>query len=152
VNAYARFAAALTSVVLGLQVVHGATESRHAPTLSAGSLDSLLRTRVVEPLRNRDLGWDLFSRAGPRWDADALRAVADDARPAPDGWISFRVEAPSMRRPGAYEQVWTGRLHEASGRVELAHPQASGQALQWRPLADVVKDGAFETMRYPSPQ
>ena len=145
-NMYARFAAALTSVVLGLQVVHAATESRQPSTLLGSALDTRLRTEVVEPLRDRHLGWEMFSRAGPRWDADALRAVAE-ARPGADGWVPFRVEAPSTRRPGSFELVWTGRVHATSGRIELAHPQAAGKAPQWSPLADVLKDRALQLPR-----
>jgi hypothetical protein len=88
----------------------------------------------------------MYSRAGPRWDTGALRAVAADDRPAPDGWISFQVEAPGVRRPGAFERIWAGRIHGQTGRIELTRPQ-DGQAPQWRPLAEVLKDGAFKLPR-----
>lgn len=137
-NAYARIAASLTVVVLGFGVVQAATVPS-SPTPAAPTLADFLDRTVAEPLRERHLGFEVFSRAGPRWDAKQMSIAAISERPDAAGFTTFRVEAPSLRRPGQTETVWFGRV-DARRAVELA----SGRGLpvvadRWQPLADVLK-------------
>ena len=141
-NAYARLVLALTIVVLGFGVVQAATVSR-STAVRGESLESVLEREVAAPLRERRLGWEVFSRAGPRWDASKLRAVASSAEAGPDGWTAFRLEAPASFRPArpdgtpATEVVWLGRRRADTGAVELSRP---AEKASWRPLAEVLAE------------
>lgn len=136
-NTYARLVLALVIVVLGFGVVQAATVSRSTPS-PMEPLASVLEREVAAPMRERRLGWDLFTRAGPRWDATRLRAVASGDGADAQGWTAFRLEAPSLRRPPmadgtpATEVVWIGRRRADTGAVELSRP--AGKAW-WRPLS-----------------
>jgi hypothetical protein len=134
VNAYARIVLALTTVVLGFGVVQAATVSR-SPSSPSEPPEALLEREVAAPLRERRLGWELFGRAGPRWDASKLRVVAVAATPDAAGWTSLRLEAPSFRREGTTDVVWLGRRNASSGAIELSRPEGTPQ---WRRLADVL--------------
>jgi hypothetical protein len=136
VNAYSRIAAALLAVALGFEVVQAATVSSSSSSTRTESRAARLEREVALPLRERHLGWDVFSRAGPRWDASQLRLVVD-AAPAIEGWTAFRLEAPSLRGRREPEVAWSGRANARTGAVELAR---GAGAPSWRPLADVLAD------------
>jgi hypothetical protein len=137
VNAYSRIAASVLAVALGFQVVQAATVSTPStPKAQAESLSALLEREVAAPLRERHLGWDSFSRAGPRWDASHLQVIVD-AAPGADGWTAFRLEAPKFHPLGAVEVVWRGRVNPRTRAIELTAARGNGAM---RALADVLAE------------
>ena len=136
-NAYAKVAAVVSVVVLGFGVVQAATVSRSGPT--GPTLEAFLEREVAVPLRERHLGWDSFSRAGPRWDAKQLRVVVVTDRPDAAGFTAFRIEAPSRFRQGVTETVWLGRVDASRRVVELSPGRVPAAEPRWQPLADVLK-------------